>query len=285
MLRSFEEFIEDETVELVEKLITFGGRAYPRFGNVVILAGGAGSGKGFIKDNLVGLEGKVFDVDQLKQLAIRTPAIIKKVKDQLDIDLKNINLSNEEHVRIVHEIIGDLMKFPNKRQQAFFANVLMADPERKPNIIFDVTLKDLRKLEKITRMASQVGYDKDKVHIVWVVNDIEVAKKQNLDPERGRVVPVEILVNTHRGASETMKDILNMGNRLKKYMNGDIVFAFNKIGVDSDLRKSGRGGRYIENSNYFYVKRAGKAVTSVNDLSMDIRKKIANYVPKNISWD
>ena len=39
---------ESESInnELNEKLITFGGKAYPKFGNVVLLAGGAGSGLG-----------------------------------------------------------------------------------------------------------------------------------------------------------------------------------------------------------------------------------------------
>ena len=50
----------------MEKLITFGGKAYPKYGHIVLMAGGAGSGKGFILSNLVGLEGKVFDVDELK---------------------------------------------------------------------------------------------------------------------------------------------------------------------------------------------------------------------------
>ena len=39
---------------LTEKLITFANKAYPKFGNVIIMAGGAGSGKGFVKDKLVG---------------------------------------------------------------------------------------------------------------------------------------------------------------------------------------------------------------------------------------
>ena len=43
-----EEYIEEQYDVLIEKLITFGGKAYPKFGNVVIMAGGAGSGKGFV---------------------------------------------------------------------------------------------------------------------------------------------------------------------------------------------------------------------------------------------
>ena len=116
----------------------------------------------------------------------------------------------------------------SRRMKTLYTSILTAPPDRKPNIIFDVTLKDLQKLEKITRQVSAIGYPKENVHIVWVVNDIEVAKAQNKDPKRGRVVPADILVNTHRGASATMNDILNMGKGLRKYMDGDIAFAFNK---------------------------------------------------------
>ena len=291
-----EEYIQEQYEVLLEKLITFGGQAYPKFGNIVIMAGGAGSGKGFVKDKLVGIEGKVFDVDELKTLASKTPAIRKRVKDEFGVDLADLasNLKNPENVAKLHEIIGDAMNLPDKRMQTFYTSVLTAADDRKPNIIFDVTLKDLRKLEKLTRQVSTIGYAKENIHIVWVVNDIEVAKKQNL--ERDRTVPVEILVNTHRGASQTMLDVINMGKTLKKYMDGDIVFAFNKIGVDSELAKSDRagkkigmkgdtkGGVVVTDANYFYVKRKGKEVTPQEKLASDLKAKIQSYVPKNVDW-
>ena len=294
---SFKDYLTEERHELIEKLITFGGQAYPKFGNVIIMAGGAGSGKGFIKDTLVGAEGFVFDVDALKTLAAKTPAIRKKVMDELGVDLKDLaaNLRTPENVSKLHEIIGDYLNLDDKRAKVFYTSILSADPARKPNIIFDVTLKDLRKLEKLTRQVKQLGYDNDNIHLVWVVNDIEVAKAQNA--KRDRVVPVEILVNTHRGASQTMLDIVNMGKSLKKYMDGDIVFAFNKVGVDSTISssdKSGdkigmrgktKGGKYIKDANYFYVKRKGKDVVSQDSLSKDLRAKIAAYVPKNAEWN
>ena len=176
------------------------------------------------------------------------------------------------------------MNLANKQQIRFFANALFQRADLKPNVIFDVTLKDLRKLQNITRMAEAVGYEKKNVHIVWVINDIEIAKVQNLDPKRGRVVPVEILVNTHRGASQTMLDIMKMGTALKKYMDGDIVFAFNKINVDSDLQKSKAGGSFIKKADYFYVKRSGKPATKFSDIGDNILKKIQSYVPNANTW-
>lgn len=287
--------VEAET--LLEKLITFGGQAYPKFGNVVIMAGGAGSGKGFVLGNLVGVEGKVLDVDALKTLASKTPAIAKRVKDELGVDLGQLakSLKNPDNVGKLHDIMGDYLSLDKKVQKNLYTSILAADPDRKPNIVFDVTLKDLGKLNKIAQDVSKIGYDKKNVHIVWVVNDIEVAQQQN--KARSRVVPSEILVNTHRGAANTMGDIINMGKTLSKYMDGDIVFAFNKVGVDANLAKSDKagkkigmkgktkGGSYIKDANYFYVKRQGKAPTPVDKLDKEIRMKIKSYVPKNVDWN
>lgn len=274
---------------LSEELITFNKQAYPKFGNVVIMAGGAGSGKGFVLSKLIGMEGFKFDVDELKLLAVKTPSIIKKVKDEFDFDLTNLDtsknplaLKDPNNVFKLHTIIGDSLNLDNKKKSTMFASVLSAAPDRKPNLIFDVTLKSLSQLEKTTRPLEMLGYDKQNIHIVWVVNDIEVAKAQN--QKRDRTVPVEILVNTHRGAAQTMGDIIKMGTDLRKYMDGDIIFAFNKVNVDSELGVSDKGGSYVQRANYFYVKRAGKPVDR-EKLDADLKAKIAKYVPKNIDWN
>ena len=295
-----ESYIEEQYEVLLEKLITFGGQAYPKFGNVVIMAGGAGSGKGFVKDNLVGVEGFTFDVDKLKTLAAKTSIIAKRVKAEMGVDLEDLaaNLKNSDNVTKLHEIIGDALKLDDRRLKALYTSILSADPARKPNIIFDVTLKDLRKLEKLTRQAMSLGYDKKNIHIVWVVNDIEVALDQN--DTRDRVVKPEILIGTHRGAAATMADIINMGSRLNTYMDGDIVFAFNKVKVDSNLAKAAKGqekvgrkigmagdtegGQYIVDANYFYVKRQGKSAIPQSKLSKDLKNKIAAYVPAGVNW-
>ena len=202
----------------------------------------------------------------------------------MGVDLNNVDLKNPKDVGKLHQIVGDILRFPNKAQQAFFTQIITKPALDKPNIIFDVTLKDLRKLDNITRLVQQAGYDKKKIHIVWVVNDIEVAKVQNLDPKRGRVVPVEILVNTHRGASQTMLDVVKMGKGLKKYMDGDIVFAFNKINVDSELKTSKKGGAFIKDAEYFYAKRSGQPPISFSDMGDKVLKKIAGYVPNANTW-
>lgn len=278
-----ETFLDYAYGPLDEALITLGGKAYPKFGNVVILAGGAASGKSFIKDKLLGMEGFTFDVDAIKTLAMKSSGITADVKKRFGVDISKFDLSVGKNVADLHNILNNHLHLDDKKKTALYTSILTASPDRKPNLIFDNTMKTMTKLQELSNFAISLGYEKKNVHIVWVVNDVEVALSQNKNPNRGRVVPAEILIGTHRGASQTMNDIVSMGNSLRKYLDGDIVFAFNKIKVDSEVAVSGKGGSYIAKANYVYVKRAGKPVDE-KKLSADLRAKVASYVPKNTSW-
>lgn len=54
-MKKFNKILEEIQI-LDEKLITFAGKAYPKFGNVVIMAGGAGSGRDSSRAILLGLK-------------------------------------------------------------------------------------------------------------------------------------------------------------------------------------------------------------------------------------
>lgn len=275
-MKSFKQYLN-------EKLMTFGKQAYPKFGNVVILAGGAGSGKGFQLSNLVGIEGKTLDVDALKNLVIHSKALSAKIKAETGHDISNFDLRNPDNVFKLHEIISDVYHISDKTQQYLFSSILASAPDRKPNLIFDVTLKNMSKLESITRNITELGYLKENIHLVWVVNDIEVAKSQNA--KRNRVVPDEILMDTHEGVALTMKKVLDMGNGLKKYMDGDIYISFNQAKIDVGLEKSNAGGQYIKTANYFKVKEKGKPQIPSDKLSDEIFNKISDYTPKIQTWE
>ena len=260
-----------------EALITFGKSAYPKFGNIVILAGGAGSGKGFQKNNLLGIEGTNVDVDAIKELATRAPKFIERVKREAGRDLSTFDMKKGEDVSRLHYILNDVYKIPDKRNDALFSSILTAHPDRKPNLIFDVTLKDISKLISIASAANDLGYSKQNIHIVWVVNDINVAMKQN--KSRSRSVPEEILFATHQGAALTMKRILDMDDSLKQYMDGAIYISFNKIHSDVTSHRSAAGGSFIKTANYIQVKKQGQPQLSSAELSTAITAKIKAYVP------
>lgn len=278
---SFKQFLQEHLSHLQEKIITLGKVLYPKFNTIVLLAGGGGSGKGFILSNLIGVEGKVLDVDALKELSINTPKIKKLLSDEM-LDVDYLNFKNPNDVFALHTALEKL-DIINKHQKNIFKSVMSAEPTRKPNLIFDVTLKTLKKFNDILFTVKELGYTPENIHLVWVVNDIEIARAQNLN--RSRTVPDDILFNTHEGASITMKEIITICNDISNKFDGDIVLAFNKKGVDVNLiANKNNSGFYIKDANYFYIKKSGKLLDA-DKLTNEIIEKIKSYVPNSEVWD
>ncbi len=261
--------------QLDEVLITFGNR--PRFGQVILLAGGAGSGKGFIGGKLIGIDAKTFDVDQIKGKIINpgTPSLNKKIMDKYGIDVTKMNLRNSDEVAKLHQI-NDEMGISQKVQDNFFNN-LPTNPEKLPNVIFDTTMKSEKKIKKIVETVTAAGYAKENIHVIWVMNDANVAKSQNRD--RDRVVPEEILMDTHRGVSETMNALMR-GSNFQQYIDGYVYVVFNKKFVDSTLVFSKMGGSYVKEAAILEVKRRGKKQIPFSEIATRFLKKIKKYVPK-----
>lgn len=267
---------------LDEKLLTFGGKAFPKFGQVVILAGGAGSGKGFVKDKLLGIEGHVFDVDRLKELVMHSTKFNSKIKEMYGIDASALNLKKKEDVSKLHDVVSKL-KISDRSIKNMFTSIVSADSSRKPNLIFDVTLKDMTKFHNTVRQVEEMGYDKKSISLVWVLNTIDVALAQN--KSRDRIVADEILLATHDGASYTMSKIVKMGEDVRAYLDGDIYVAFNNYKTDTSIEKSERGGSYIKDADYIQLKEKGKAPINFKDISNKVIDKIKRYVPNADVWN
>lgn len=274
----FKEFLK---TNINEKLITFGGKAYPKFGQVVIISGGAGSGKGFIKSNLLGIEGKVLDVDKLKELVMSSTKIRAEIQDKFGIDVSKISLKNIDEVSTLHDIVSKL-ELSNKTLKTLLVSLFQAKPERKPNIIFDVTLKDLTKFYNIIRQVKDMGYYTKNISLVWVLNTIDVALAQNKN--RKRRIKDEILLGTHQGASYTMSEIVKMGDKLSKYLDGELVVAFNQEKIDTEVKKSKNGGQYLKEADYVYLKRKGKPILKYSEIEQNVLDKIKKYIPNSNVW-
>lgn len=279
---------------LDEAIITLGKKLYPKFGNVVIMAGGAASGKGFVVDKLLGLEGRVLDVDQLKLVSLKCKFVTRYLEESFGkrpgtFDPAEIELKNPRHTSLVHDAIKRA-GIQNSQMESMVRSILFSG-DRKPNIIYDVTLKDMEKFHNLSLQLDNFGYDKRNVHIVWVLNDFKVASQQN--DERDRRVSKIILKATHAGSFRTMQDIIQMGESLVNYMNGDIWVVFNKRHEDSVVVKSGNvsdkdsfsaqikrdrtEGSYVSDANMFKIKAAGVSTVTVPD---DVLKKMLGYAPR-----
>ena len=278
---SEQDTITEETIN--EALIVLNNKAYPKFGNVVIMAGGSASGKGFIIDNLLAMEGKKFDVDALKALAMKTVKLKKRILDEFGVDLDQTDLKDYNQTTELHAIMKEL-GIDDKISHAFANSVINTTPDRKPNLIFDVTLQNLRKLETTCNMVKKWGYKNENIHIVWVITDIVIALESN--EKRDRRVRPEMLIDIHEGVSKTMLGILKMGKGLSHYMDGDIIFSFNKIGVDNKVEKSKHTERtmYVTTRDYFTIKKAGEDILGLEEVEESVRKKVASYVPHSEQW-
>lgn len=177
------------------KVVTFDGKVNPNFGHAVIMAGGAGSGKGFALKNVIMLQGKTFDVDELKQL------YVKGAKSGIFDDERNgdYNFKNPEDVSLLHQKVKDL-KLKDKREETFFKSVMS---DKLPNIIFDITGDEESKITNIAKMCKTIGY---KVSLVWVVANREEAFIRNMS--RDRVVPDTIFHSTHNNVKSSVFSFL-----------------------------------------------------------------------------
>ena len=234
----YEEITEDT---LNEKLITYGNRK--PYGQIVFIAGGAGSGKGFAISNFVDSASfKIRDVDEMKKqiqilnrlgkLDIRS--ILKKYGRNIklkDLDLirkiekdgyklQNFNLKNPDHVYALHILVKAI-----GIKDASLEKLLLGknNPETLPNILFDITAKDISDITSILPKLKQVGYKPENVHLTWVLTNYVTAMYNNKN--RARMVPEDILLKTHEGASNTIWGIITKA--LPKGMNGRVDVILN----------------------------------------------------------
>jgi len=230
--------------KLEEKLITFSNRA--AYGQVVFMAGGAGSGKGFAVDSFIDAAGfKVRDVDEMKtavgnldklgKLSIEKwyKKYSKNLKEKelahVDTYVKDrkltlaqlaSNLKNPNNVSALHFIV-DAMGLKDK----WVTNMLMGKTNKEvlPNLLFDITAKKVASITDVLKPLLKAGYDSKNIHLIWVLTNYSIAVNNNAT--RDRMVPDDTMLSTHEGASQTLWQMLTKA--LPKGVNGRIDVILN----------------------------------------------------------
>lgn len=221
------------------------------------------SGKGLIVKSLLDVQGMQFDVDRLKELAIKSTKIKERVEKETGVDISKLSLKDPKNVTILHNILSSDIKLDDRYQTAAFSSIALQPEDRKPNLIFDVTLKDFNKLKNISYYAELLGYKKENIHIVWVVNDIDVAREQNL--QRSRVVDDQLVELIHQQVAMTMKTIIDMGESIREYFDGKMYVVFNnKYEGDLNIIKNKIGGFYIKDGKYIKIKDKNKPIEKLD---------------------
>ena len=262
--------------------------AYPKDGQILIMAGGGGSGKSFILENLLLFEGKIFNIDKSKEFlriyGKKKPngTIAKKFKDRYGYELKDISLKNSQHCNDIHEFLVQY-RLAFEPQALFFKAAQVS--KTKPNVIFDMTLSQLDRLEIVSAYAQEGGYDPKNIHVVWVLNDIKVALDQNAKRERSE--PTDVIVKAHNGVAQSMKALFDYSDKWRHAIDGDIWIVFNKRNVDVkttiNINRDDLGNKKIsmkiDDYLAIHMKERGKTSKKFNDIEKPLFDKILSYVP------
>jgi len=269
---NFKEHLEmRDYQQLDEKLIMY--NQGKRYGQVVFLAGGAGSGKGFAQSNFMEADKfKVFDVDELKKLFIKIRG--------LKMDLRNPDDVFDLHMMVKKSGVRD------KRLLALAKSVSQSKTkDTLPNLMFDVTLKEIEDIKEILPMLTALGYEGRNIHVTWVLTDYYVAVKAN--QERDRVVPDDILLQTHVGASQTMSEIIK--GKLPSGVNGEVRVILNNRrntipytdAEGNPIKGSGSGKIIVKDFTYVTLKKSGKPF--VKDAA--VQKQVFSWIQDNVPKD
>mgnify|MGYP000102801457 CR=1 FL=1 len=309
--------ITESAEQIDEKLITFSGRA--PYGQAVFMAGGAGSGKGFAIDNFVDAAGfKVRDVDEMKKAIGKLDQLgkfsVDKWYKQYGKKLsnkpnKNGGLSPKAHIEEFmigkglsisdianpkHKLGG--LKNPNNvaslhyivdsmgLKDKWVINMLSGkkNKETLPNLLFDITAKKVASITDVIKPLEEAGYDSKNIHLIWVLSDYYIAVDRNKD--RDRVVPDDILLQTHEGAGKTMWTILTKA--LPKGLNGRIdVILNNSENTIYHIQPTTRDGEKVGVVSGFLslpIKKQGGGIASEKDWKLQLFKWIGKNAPNTL---
>jgi len=303
MKLKFSEYVDlkdYKAYQLIEKQILYNKGA--KYGQIVFLAGGAGSGKGFaIKHFMQGSEFKIRDVDQLKiafqkldalgkfttqdlldkygdNILDRDKALIKKELIDKNLKMGDLNLKTSEHVLILHVLVR-ATGVKNKTLDLMLAG---AEKGQLPNIIFDSTFKEVSDMTDVLPRLLAAGYEPKNIHVSWVLTNYQIAIKNN--KSRSRVVAPDILLSTHVGAAQTVYNLVTTS--MPSSVQGGIYVILNNPEntiyiLDPKTNEPYRDKRddpVIKDFKYLTLKEPGKPTKT----ELDVKKQLLTWIKDNV---
>ena len=303
MKLKFSEYVElkdYKAYELVEKQILYNNGA--KYGQIVFLAGGAGSGKGFaVQHFMQGSEFKIRDVDELKiafqkldalgkfttqdlldkygdKISQKDKELIQKELTDKNLKMGELNLKTPTHVYILHVLIR-ATDVKNKTLDLMLAG---AEKGQLPNLIFDSTFKEVEDMTDVLPKLFAAGYEPKNIHVSWVLTNYQIAIKNN--KSRARVVPEDILLATHAGAAQTVYNLVTTA--MPPTVQGGIYVILNNpentiFIVDPQTGKAykdKKGNPVIKDFKYLTLKEPGKPAKK----ELDVKKQLLTWIKDNV---
>ena len=267
---TFSQFLAEKYLE--EKLIMY--NQGKRYGQIVFLAGGAGSGKGFAISNFMEKEKfKVRDVDEWKKAFMK----IADAQDKYP-EIKGLKLSNPRDVAKIHMFVKKL----GIKEKSIDLMLADANSRHLPNIMFDITMKDANDIEQYMPKLIKAGYAAKDIHLTWVLTNYAVAIVNNQN--RPRVVADDIMLLSHEGAATSMYEVIK--GKLPRGLNGSVRVILNNRDntipyVDPDTKKpmkTSQGNILIKDFTYLTIKKEGKTIGP----EMDVKRQLLGWIAANV---
>ena len=269
---TFSQFLAEKYLE--EKLIMY--NQGKRYGQIVFLAGGAGSGKGFAIANFMEKEKfKVRDVDEWKKAFM----MIADTQDKYP-EIKGLKLKNPKDVLKIHAFVKKL----GIKEKSIDLMLADANSRHLPNIMFDITMKDANDIEQYMPKLLEAGYNPKNIHLTWVLTNYAVAIVNNRN--RARVVHDDIMLSSHVGAAKSMYEVIK--GKLPRGLNGAVRVILNNrentipwIDPDSqkEMKKHKSGSILVKDFTYLTFKKEGKSIGPETDVKRQLLGWIADNVP------
>ena len=267
----FSKFLAEQYLE--EKLIMY--NQGKRYGQIVFLAGGAGSGKGFAIANFMEKEKfKIRDVDEWKKG-------FQKLADTQGLypEIKGLKLKNPKDVYKLHMFV----KKTGIKEKSLDLLLQDANTKHLSNIMFDITMKDAADIGDVLPKLLEAGYDSKNIHLTWVLTNYAVSIVNNRN--RARVVPEDIMLLSHEGAAKSMYDVVK--GKLPRGLNGGVRVVLNNREntipwVDPDskevMKDHKSGSVLVKDFTYLTFKKEGKSIGP----EMDVKKQLLGWIASNV---
>ena len=229
---------------------------FPNYGQIIFLVGGAGSGKNFVLQNMIGYNGVNCDVDELKTYIAREAKFKSdKYKTKGNEFLQDMDFKNPDKVFQMHNFAKKIFEPDESEMENTQLDGLLNSARQNkskntlPNIVLNITGKDIHDFASLAIPFVEAGYKPKNVHIIWVLTPYKEASVNN--SSRDRVVPNEILRKTHMGVKKAMDTIRKSNGTIeythngqtkkidmRKFIDGVVMIIFNSKGKDSWIPNS-----------------------------------------------
>jgi hypothetical protein len=151
--------------------------------------------------------------------------------------------------------------------------------------LFDITAKKVGSITDVIKSLDTAGYDSNNIHLIWVLTNYQVAVERNA--KRDRIVPDDILLQTHEGAGKTIWELLT--NAIPKGLNGRIDVILNNqentiYHIQPSVRKGEKVG-IVSDFKSLSVKKQGSGITPEKVWKEELYRWIRKNAPKTLDLD